>query len=201
MPCTGRGAASGGGVVLLAEKLRWQERGACRGDPELWVDPAMAPLAVHNCLTHCPVLDECREWAAGRCDWDAVVVAGVQWGSRHKGNAKPLAVKPQLCGDCVPPGHCVVCAEPIIGRPKQAKICHRRECANELASRRERARAGTRPSRPRRRCMVCRCTVPAGAPERQVLCGKEQCREVWQARQSRATSARSRQRVREEATV
>jgi hypothetical protein len=40
--------------------------GACAtaGDPDLWTDSQRVSEAREVCLTRCPVLDVCREWAA-----------------------------------------------------------------------------------------------------------------------------------------
>lgn len=177
--------------MLVAERLAWQRDGACVVDRGPWDDPDLAPLAVHMCRTHCPVLEKCRAWAAERDDWDAVVVAGTHWGTRHRGGPTVVDERPHLCDDCIGARCCVICGVSIVHRMPQARTCSV-DCGKALAARRERRR-----SRPHRRhCRVCRSSIPASSPARQQVCAKEQCGEVWRARQSRAATAAARLRDR-----
>jgi hypothetical protein len=41
--------------------VNWQERGACRHDPDLWFTGSERTAAVHICRNHCPVIRDCLE--------------------------------------------------------------------------------------------------------------------------------------------
>jgi hypothetical protein len=81
----------------------WMAAAAClRYDPDLWSTEDMFPYALHQCLSHCPVLSECRAWAAPR-QWVGVVVAGrafVGSGSELRKRVPPTST--WLCLTCRP---------------------------------------------------------------------------------------------------
>ena len=67
----------------------WMGRAACTDRPDLWCDTGDAAVrsgAADTCLTMCPVLAECREWAADK-QWAGVVVGG--WSAHHTIPRKP----------------------------------------------------------------------------------------------------------------
>lgn len=175
--------------MLLAEQLNWQTRGACAAAPDLWADPDSAAVALHICRHHCLVLDECKVWADQIGGWEAIVVAGVQWATRRNNSPAVPVVRQreQLCDACLALGSCTECGR-VIDRGPRAKTCSS-ACATVRQRRMSRLRA-----RQRRQCRVCRSRLGAGVPNRQPVCGKPECREVWRARQSRATTARARTR-------
>lgn len=185
-------------MTAPAMDLRWQRLGVCVDDPERWSTPGTAALAVHMCLWHCPVLEQCRQWATGR-EWDSVVVAGRWWiGPRDGHPPRPAVDQPEEpCDACRGCGGCTECGKPIIGRPPSARTCSPR-CS--VARRRRRARGNEARARAnglrreRRYCAVCRAGLPAGWPSRRPICVKDSCAEVWRARQSRASTTRFRRK-------
>lgn len=124
-------------VPVAGEHLAWMDAGPCTDDPEMWATPSLAERAAHECLAHCDVLDQCRQWAAGR-PWAAIVVAGVRYGV-HGGAYAEAVDLADGCTRCVAGGGCAVCGGPIVGRPASAVTC-----SPEHAMRRRRAKARER---------------------------------------------------------
>lgn len=169
-------------------------------DPDLWSESNTAGLAVHFCLSHCPLLKRCRQWAEGQ-RWDGVVIAGIQFtnATGRGGESRPVRRQPQeeLCERCKPDDGCSECGEPIVDRGPAAKICGARGCEKARAAR-HRRRYEQASRQLRTRCAVCRSSMPAGTPEGQRCCAKEKCREMWQTRQDRVLTAGDQARLREQ---
>jgi hypothetical protein len=92
------------GPTATKAKLAWQRDAICRDNPELfWATTALQQgLARHMCLTHCPVLDQCRAWAPD-ADLAESVAAGLAWAKdRDTGASRPSLRQPApvRCGDC-----------------------------------------------------------------------------------------------------
>lgn len=58
----------------------WRQRALCRGRSNLFESSAYRSFAAHICRKHCPVLDECKAWAAGT-SLREITAAGEYWTS------------------------------------------------------------------------------------------------------------------------
>ena len=64
--------------VPVRPGMQWMGRARCADRPDLWCDtgdPTVRAAAADTCRTGCPVLTECRGWAADK-QWSGVVIAG-----------------------------------------------------------------------------------------------------------------------------
>lgn len=73
----------------MTDQQHWRSRAACQQVDAMMFHPeggagaaAKAKLALHICHRHCPVLRECDKWQS-RYQWNATVVGGRWWKSRH----------------------------------------------------------------------------------------------------------------------
>jgi hypothetical protein len=76
----------------------WRIHGACgREDPEMFFSEARTSrsIALHVCLTHCPVLEQCATFAAQNPPWSAVQ-GGVAYGKY----GQPLGWEPRAAPTC-----------------------------------------------------------------------------------------------------
>lgn len=84
----------------------WMERAECRRhDAELWHDRTSRPVARHICLSHCPVLLQCRTFAHNFKPrrWAEQVIGGEVWVNHrdiHKPATHPAAPSSVGCGVC-----------------------------------------------------------------------------------------------------
>jgi hypothetical protein len=91
LPAAAVTAGTAYGLDSPRDAAGWWERGACtRVDPDLhasvrWVDRAEA---LHICLTHCPVLAQCRADALAR-PYRSMVVGGLAFGTDAKPSTYP----------------------------------------------------------------------------------------------------------------
>jgi Transcription factor WhiB len=79
----------------------WRVDALCRSlDPELFATQRMFGMAKHMCVFHCPVRDECHEWAAQFTDWFGICVGGVVHPGMTTRGLSRLPVKPPDLSEC-----------------------------------------------------------------------------------------------------
>lgn len=96
------------GLDVLPDDDNWRTHAICRThDWNWWWDPSHYKDALHQCRVHCPVLDQCREFAA-KFQWRECVVAGEVWvwgkGEQQEGipSKKDRSTTTRLCRECRP---------------------------------------------------------------------------------------------------
>ncbi len=85
--------------LTLPRDEDWRLHGLCRENPDLWTSPAMADIhrAMHICVRHCPVKQQCR--AEGEQIQDlGSVYGGVYYSRRGATTTVPPLIR---CGWCV----------------------------------------------------------------------------------------------------
>lgn len=85
----------------------WMEESACRRfDARIFVSKVDRPTARHICITHCPVLAQCRRWAHQVRYWPEQVVGGELW-VVHSSVHRPAVNQPEpsakRCPECTTP--------------------------------------------------------------------------------------------------
>lgn len=126
----------------------WLYDAACRRhDPDAWFAHATRGWAVHVCVTHCPVLAECRA-AIDVIRPIGGVAAGVHWvpvGTRVSAPVRPSLEQPGavVCAACVDREH----AEALRRQAVAASTAARRHLAVVTAAAARRAETATRRER------------------------------------------------------
>lgn len=75
----------------------WMRQAVCtQENPDLWTDPysAVRAVAMHICLTHCPVLAECAQLPPLR----GTVLAGIAY--NDSADVEPLKMQPRPARRC-----------------------------------------------------------------------------------------------------
>jgi hypothetical protein len=106
---------------MTPERIRWP----CRADPERWFtrDRTQLGLAVHDCIRHCPRVEECRATEERPVDG---VLGGVLFNVERKVDGKqPAEVRCDSCriGVSVPTGVCGSTAGARRHRRRGERVC------------------------------------------------------------------------------